>query len=115
MKASDIEQLTGVTRDTLRYYEKIGLISRPPRSVNGYRIYGDVHLKQLKFIKYAQFIGFPLSKIKLAIPHLENPDPNCPHLQDAINEQLQEIENKIVQLNEAKGELLKWIKPTPLI
>jgi MerR family copper efflux transcriptional regulator len=109
MKAHEIASKSGVAKDTLRYYEKIGVISAPLRAVNGYRYYSDQHIKELKFIKFAQSVGFPLGKIKLAIPHLANPDPHCPILQATIREQVERIEQKMAELDNAKQVLLKWL------
>ena len=111
MNAKEITELTGISRDTLRYYEKEGLLGKVERSANGYRRYSPVNVKQLKFIRYAQSVGFPLSKIKLAIPHLENPKPDCPLLQQAVREQLAAIDEKMEELLKAKETLSKWIMP----
>jgi MerR family copper efflux transcriptional regulator len=91
--------------------QKIGLISQPLRTSNGYRRYNEQHLRELKFIKYAKSVGFSLNKIKLAIPHLSNPKPDCPVLQQAVTEQLQQIDDKIEELKQAKITLSKWITP----
>lgn len=58
MRISELERLSGLSRDTIRYYERIGLLASPPRSGNGYRSY-DAHTADiLKFIELAQQIGF---------------------------------------------------------
>lgn len=111
MQAQKIADLGEVSKDTLRYYEKIGLISKPMRTNNGYRRYNEQHLRELKFIKYAKSVGFSLRKIKLAIPHLSNPKPDCPILQQAVTEQLQQIDDKIEELKQAKITLARWITP----
>lgn len=114
MKAHEIVKQTGIAKDTLRYYEKIGVISTPQRTSNGYRYYSAQHVRELKFIKFAQSVGFPLTKIKLAIPHLANPDPFCPILQATIQEQVSHIDAKIAELETAKQTLLKWLVPQPV-
>jgi DNA-binding transcriptional MerR regulator len=81
------------------------------RGENDYRIYSSQHINELKFIKYAKSVGFELSKIKLAIPHIQSPQPNCPLLQQAVKEQLSAIDAKIDELQEAKTTLQKWITP----
>lgn len=111
MQAHQIVKKTGIGKDTLRYYEKIGVISAPQRSANGYRHYNEQHVRELKFVKFAQSVGFPLTKIKLAIPHLANPDPFCPILQATIKQQLKHIDNKINELEQAKQTLVKWLQP----
>jgi MerR family mercuric resistance operon transcriptional regulator len=110
MQASELAKSHEVSKDTLRYYERTGLITKPKRTSNGYRIYGAEHERQLKFIKFAQSAGFPLSKIKEAIPFLDSPQPNCPRLKAAIDEQLHAIEAKMEELKTAKSTLLKWMK-----
>jgi DNA-binding transcriptional MerR regulator len=113
MKAHEVVKQTGIGKDALRYYEKIGVISAPQRTSNGYRHYNTQHLRELKFIKFAQSVGFPLTKIKLAIPHLANPDPFCPILQATIEDQVSHIDAKIAELKSAKQTLLKWLVPPP--
>lgn len=111
MRANQLAQATDVSKDTLRYYENIGLISKPLRNSNGYRSYSEKHVRELKFIKYAKSVGFALNKIKLAIPHLNNPKPDCPLLYQAVTEQLAQIDSKIQELELAKLTLSKWISP----
>jgi MerR family copper efflux transcriptional regulator len=112
MNAKKIVELTGVAKDTLRYYENIGLITTPKRSDNGYRIYTKGHLKELKFIKMAQSVGFTLSTIKEAIPKLANPDPSCPVLARTIKDHIKAIDSKIAELNQAKTTLISWVERT---
>lgn len=112
MRAHQLAEKSGVAKDTLRYYEKIGVITAPRRNANGYRSYNDTHVKELKFIKFAQSVGFPLTKIKKAIPFLANPDPNCPILQATIREQVEQIDSKIQELQSARETLLRWIVKT---
>lgn len=109
MRAQQIADKACVTKDTLRYYEKIGLISTPERTAKHYRVYTQKHLKELKFIKYAKSVGFELEMIKQAIPHLSAPNPNCPLLKEAVQNQLIAIDRKIEDLKLAKQNLLKMI------
>jgi MerR family copper efflux transcriptional regulator len=112
MKASDLAKACELSKDTLRYYERLGIITPPKRAANGYRQYGTQHIRELKFIKFAQSAGFELAKIKEAIPFLENPNPSCPRLKQALNEQLTAINNKIAELENAKLTITKWMSHT---
>lgn len=116
MKANEFAKIAGVGKDTLRYYEKIGLISTPPRGPNGYREYPDSCLEELKFIKMAQSVGFTLNEIKPAIPFLADPNPGCPLLTNAMTNQIQRIDQKIAELETAKSTLHRWLEKltTPL-
>lgn len=111
MRTHQLSQATDVSKDTLRYYETIGLISKPLRNSNGYRFYSEQHVREIKFIKYAKSVGFELNQIKLAIPQLNNPTPDCPLLFKAVTEQLAQIEHTIQELEHAKLTLSKWISP----
>ena len=110
MRAEQLAEKSGVSKDTLRYYEKIGLLSKPARGANGYRQYSQDNFYQLKFIKLAQSVGFTLQEIKPAIPFVNNPQPGCPQLRKAINDKLQEIDERIAQLDNAKVTLQSWME-----
>lgn len=64
MKISDLSRATGVDVETVRYYEKAGLLDKPARLANGYRHYGPAHLEQLSFIRHCRALDMPLADIK---------------------------------------------------
>ncbi|GAC15754.1 MerR family transcriptional regulator [Aliiglaciecola lipolytica] len=109
MKANELAKKAEISKDTLRYYEKIGLLTIPPRKTNGYRDYPESCLDELKFIKMAQSVGFTLKEIKPAIPFLANSKPNCLLLQDAISTQIERIDEKISELEQSKITLNRWL------
>jgi len=59
-----LAKLSGVRPDTIRFYERIGLLPKPQRLASGYRIYDDATLKQVRFIRKAQSLGFSLDEIR---------------------------------------------------
>ena len=63
MKIKEVEQLTGITKANIRYYESQGLIS-PNRESNGYRTYGEIHVRELLKIKLLRILGLPIESIK---------------------------------------------------
>ena len=64
MTRGQIAKATGCHAETIRYYEKTGLLPEPDRNHAGYRIYGDQHLRRLRFILRAKALGFPPADIK---------------------------------------------------
>lgn len=114
MRVKELMARASISRDTLRFYEKEGLITQPPRGLNGYRDYGEHVLEEIRFIRIAQSVGFPLKEIKRAIPHLASAKPGCPYLQAALEKQLQAVESKITELMAAKGRLQKWLAKNSL-
>jgi DNA-binding transcriptional MerR regulator len=111
MRASEIAKLSEVSKDTLRYYERIGLITSPKRSINGHGHYSQEHLEELLFIKKAKAVGFSLNQIKVTINDailtndVSSVTPDCYMLQKAIREQIVFIDEKIKELNQAKRAL----------
>ncbi|WP_052078825.1 MerR family transcriptional regulator [Spirochaeta lutea] len=78
MKVSEVEQQTGVSRDTLRYYEREGLISPPPRNTSGFRNYTHAIIDEIRFIRQAKDLGFSLDQIRRARETLEAQGRLCP-------------------------------------
>ena len=59
-----LSKRTGVNVETIRYYERIGLLPQPPRSTGGHRLYSDDHLKRLGFIRHGLELGFTLDEVR---------------------------------------------------
>ena len=64
MKISELSQATGVDVDTIRYYEKSGLMPAPARETNGYRSYGPAHLERLAFVRHCRALDMPLADVQ---------------------------------------------------
>ena len=64
MKIHELSKQSGIHLETIRYYEKMGLMPEPKRLANGYRDYDEASLKQLKFIKTCRALDFSLAEIK---------------------------------------------------
>ncbi|GAB3255740.1 MerR family transcriptional regulator [Chitinimonas naiadis] len=86
MRIAELEKLSGLSRDTIRYYEREGLISTPRRSDNGYRDYDRHTLAELHFIHKGKWLGFSLEEMKVAIPSLRKPPERCQALHEALRE-----------------------------
>ena len=66
-----LARATGCNAETVRYYEKIGLLPAPARSAAGYRLYEDTHMRRLRFVMRARALGFTLADIR-ALLHLDD-------------------------------------------
>lgn len=95
MRIRELEKKTGLTRDTIRYYERVGLISRPTRESNGFRIYSKQNIKELNFIKMSQDIGFTLAEIKPGIEALVSTGKYCKNVLKQLNDQKTLLKNRI--------------------
>ena len=93
---SEAAELTGLTPDTLRYYEKIGLVVPPARDANGQRLYSEADIGKIRFLTLLKRTGMPLKNIREYVRHYERQDEDgCYALLDvhrkAIEEQLAEL------------------------
>jgi DNA-binding transcriptional MerR regulator len=109
MLIAELEVRSGLSRDTLRYYERQGLISPPLRSPNGYRHYDAHTLVELNFIGKAQSIGFTLAQIKPAIEHLRKPPAQCKQVIESLLAKRDEIELRIAQDKQRLASIQKLL------
>lgn len=72
-----LSRRTGCKIETIRYYEKIGLLSAPARSDGGHRLYGHGHLMRLGFVRRARELGFTLDEIRALLQLAEDRDRPC--------------------------------------
>jgi len=108
MQIGELAEATGLSRDTLRYYEKRGLLSAR-RSGNGYRDYPEDAVDWLRYIRLAQALGFTLLEIEADLPLLaataRDSAATAEALRTALQAKLAEIDRRIDGLQELRGEL----------
>ena len=90
-KVSELSQQTGIHTETIRYYEKIGLLPPPKRSNNGYRCYTTDSVQQLLFIKTCRSLGFSLEEIKTLYHWQQNPVSHCQQVDDLVAQHLEQV------------------------
>lgn len=105
MRIGDIARATGISRDTLRFYEKRGLLTAR-RSGNGYRDYPPEAVRWLTYIRTAQSLGFTLAEIEADLPLLADPDGSSETIRSALRTKLAEIDRRIDGLAALRGELV---------
>ncbi|WP_332854892.1 MerR family transcriptional regulator [Duganella sp. S19_KUP01_CR8] len=106
MQIGEIASATGLSRDTLRFYEKRGLL-RARRSANGYRDYPPEAVDWLRYIRLAQSLGFTLAEIEADLPLLAEPESSAPQLRAALERKLEDIDQRIEGLHTLRGELAR--------
>jgi len=104
MKISEMADVTGVSTDTLRYYEKISLLTIA-RTKTGIRRYSDKDIKSIRFIKQAQKIGFSLEDIAQLLHFRDDPEKVKPQVRAMIKAKLEFISRRIVELQQLESEL----------
>ena len=94
------------TADTLRYYEKQGLISAPLRQENGYRAYTDQHVELVRFVRGAQTLGFSLAEIRIVVLLLAEGKFGRAEIEQQLTAKMAQIDLHIRQLKTLKKELM---------
>ncbi len=89
---------TGCNIETIRYYERIGLMPKPPRSKGGHRLYEKDHLKRLSFIRRSRDLGFTLEEVRGLLRMIDGHDYTCDEVKVLTLNHLQEVQQKIADL-----------------
>lgn len=104
---SDIAKKSGLSTDTVRFYEKKGFIQPNFRANNQYRYYSDDALKRLIFMKHCRALDMSLKEIENLLQLEENPQQNCDSVNHLIDQHIQDITNKMKELEQLKIQLKK--------
>lgn len=105
MLIGQLAEHTQLSRDTLRFYEKVGLI-QSKRRANGYKDFLPQTIDQLKFIKFAQQLGFSLQQIKAILPLLQAGEIHPELLHQQVRAKLVWIDQQILQLQTLRQDLM---------
>lgn len=98
LKIGELAAAASVSADTVRYYERLGLLPRASRSRAGYRLYTNADVERLRFVKQAQAFGFSLDEIKELLPGREAGLSECRRVRDLVASKLEEIDARLAEL-----------------
>ena len=102
-------QAAGVKVPTIRYYEQIGLLPEPDRSMGNQRLYPKLALNRLAFIRHARELGFPLESIRDLLSLSDRPDQSCAAADAIASAQLQAVRARIARLRALETELERMV------
>lgn len=105
MLIGDLANAVAIPTRTVRFYERTGLLPEPERADNGYRVYDDVALQRLQFIRSAQNAGLTLSEIRGVLDMRDTGEAPCSHVDDLLAAKLGEVRQRLEQLAEMEREL----------
>jgi len=106
MNIGRLAEQTGVSADTLRYYEREGLIEPPARAPNGYRSYREMDAERVRFVRSAQALGFTLAEIRGIVPQLNAGRMDRRAIEAHLQAKIAEIDGHIRQMQAKKRELI---------
>ena len=107
MRIGELHQATGVSIETIRFYEKEGLLSAPARTDNGYRIYCPAHLQRLSFIRHCRVLEMPLAEIKQMLDFVAHPEADCGDINRLIDVQLARVRVRLKSMRALEKQLSK--------
>jgi Cd(II)/Pb(II)-responsive transcriptional regulator len=105
MQIGELARLTGCDVETIRFYEREGLLYKPARDPNGYRRYDDAHLTQLGFIRHCRSLDIALSDIRTLLAFNADPSLACGEINDLIDRQIAGVHARIESLLNLEGQL----------
>jgi DNA-binding transcriptional MerR regulator len=110
MKIGELAMATSTKVETVRYYEKIGLLPPPARTISNYRSYGSEHLSRLSFIRRARDLGFTLDSVRDLLDLSDQKNGSCDAVDLIATSHLESIERKIADLSSLQGELSRVLR-----
>ena len=102
MTRGQLAEKTDVNVETLRYYERKGIMPKPSRSESGYRQYSQEDVARIQFIKRAQELGFSLKEISELLTLRVDPDTTCGDVKERTEAKIKDVEEKIRDLHKMK-------------
>lgn len=105
MRTGEVAGLAGVNIQTLRYYERRGLLPEPPRRSSGYRAYGPDAVEVVRFIKRAQRLGFTLSEVESLFGLMDGGPEDCEQVRALALDRIAELDRRIGDLMAMRDSL----------
>ncbi len=110
MRIGELAKTVGVTPDTIRYYEREGLLPAAERTPGGYRDYGPDAVNDLLFIKKAQALGLKLSDVREVLEISSGGKPPCEHVRATVSARLVEVEERLRELRALRATLRETLE-----
>ena len=98
MLIGEMSKLTGCNIETIRYYERIGVMPAPARSAGGHRTYAVEHLKRLTFIRRSRELGFTLKQVRGLLAMVDGGDFTCDEIKEITTGHMGDVRRKIADL-----------------
>ena len=105
MKIGELAKRTGTLVETIRYYEREGLMPKPARSHGNYRLYTDNHVERLQFIRHSRSLDMTLDEIRSLLRFRDAPDENCSEVNALLDEHIEHVANRIKELKSLEQKL----------
>ncbi|MNP11117.1 HTH-type transcriptional regulator ZntR [compost metagenome] len=105
MKIGELAKITGCPVETIRYYEREGLLPEPARSEGNYRQYDASHVERLSFIRHCRSLDMTQDEIRILLGLRDSPEADCGTANRLIDEHLHHVEVRIAELQSLRHQL----------
>ena len=105
-----LSKRTGCNIETVRYYERVGLMPDPERSEGGHRLYAEEHVRRLQFIRRCRELGFTIEEIRALLDLVDRRDYTCAEVRDISIAHVDEVRRKIKDLRRLERTMRGMIK-----
>jgi Hg(II)-responsive transcriptional regulator len=109
VRTSELATLAAVNPQTLRYYERRGLLATPVRSAGGYRAYPDEAVRRVRFIKRAQDLGFTLAEVQALLDLADGGPDGCDSVRAMADEKIADLRQRIAELQALQAGLTRLV------
>lgn len=110
MRIGEVAKQSGMTVDAVRFYERQGLLPKPPRTEAGYRVYAGADLRRLQIVRQAQRLGFSLQEIVRILRLRERGHCPCNEVIETLEHHLREAEAQLQRLRTFRDEISRTLK-----
>jgi Cd(II)/Pb(II)-responsive transcriptional regulator len=105
LKIGELAKRAGCLVETVRYYEKEGLLPEPGRSEGNYRLYGKNHLERLQFIRNCRLLDMTMDEIRRLLEFRDAPEENCCEVNVLLDEHIGHVADRIAELKNLQKQL----------
>ncbi|WP_255772782.1 Cd(II)/Pb(II)-responsive transcriptional regulator [Paracandidimonas lactea] len=106
IKIGELAKRTESTVETIRYYEKEGLLPEPSRSNGNYRLYSEEHIERLRFIRHCRTLDMTLDEVRTLLKHRDFPNEDCGDVNTLLDDHIHAVEVRVAELLQLKRHLI---------
>lgn len=104
-KISELSKQTGCVIETVRFYEREGLLPEPSRTSGNFRLYGRKHVGRLLFIRHCRYLDMTLDEIRRLLRFCDSPQESCHEVNELLEEHIEHVSERIVELQRLEKRL----------
>lgn len=105
MQIGELAKRTGCPVETIRYYEREGMLAAPPRSEGNYRLYDAMHAERLQFIRHCRSLDMTLDEIRCLLQFRDEPEQNCGAVNQLLDKHIEHVTHRMRELKLLQQQL----------